>query len=97
MLEIKKGKLGQIINSTDLYDYINGFLMNPSAFIIVIIVVIVYVIIFSSLGSSQIPIGDTNNMSDTTNSMNLIYVILAIMLVVLILINGYLATIPVLY
>ena len=36
--------------STDIYDYVNGILSNPSIIIIIVIVLVVYVTIFFSLG-----------------------------------------------
>ena len=31
------------IDNENMYDYINGFFMNPSAFIIVLVVIIIYI------------------------------------------------------
>jgi hypothetical protein len=39
--------------STDIYDYINGILANPSIIIIIVIVLVTYVSIFFSLGDSN--------------------------------------------
>ena len=39
-------------DSQNMYNYMNGILMNPSVFIILALVVIVYIIIFLSLGNS---------------------------------------------
>ena len=40
------------IQTTSMYDYINGIVMNPSAFVIIVIVVVVFIVIFASLGKS---------------------------------------------
>lgn len=39
--------------STDMYDYINGILSNPSVILIIVIVLVVYISIFFSLGDSS--------------------------------------------
>ena len=41
------------IEPESMYNYMNGLLMNPSAFIILVLVVLVYIIIFVSLGDSS--------------------------------------------
>ena len=45
-------------DTENIYNYMNGFLMNPSAFIIVLAVVIIYIIIFISLGNTTIATPD---------------------------------------
>ena len=39
--------------STNIYDYINGILSNPSIIVIIVIVLVVYISIFFSLGESD--------------------------------------------
>jgi hypothetical protein len=81
-------------DTSNIYDYINGFFMNPSAFIIVLIVVIIYIIIFSSLANSPISNSiDTNNLnqsssSDYGSSSNIIIIVIVIMFTFLLIING---------
>jgi hypothetical protein len=41
------------IEPESMYNYMNGLLMNPTAFIILVLVVLVYIIIFVSLGDSS--------------------------------------------
>jgi hypothetical protein len=77
-------------NTENMYDYINGFFMNPSAFIIVLVVIIVYIIVFLSLGNSKI---STNNeaVSSGTGSgsiSNVIIIVIIIMGCFLLFING---------
>jgi len=77
-------------NTENMYDYINGFFMNPSAFIIVLVVIIVYIIVFLSLGNSKI---STNNeaVSSGTSSgsiSNVIIIVIIIMGCFLLFING---------
>jgi preprotein translocase subunit SecG len=45
-----------------IYDYINGYLLNPSVFIIIIVVIVIYVGVFLSLGNN-------NNSNSNNNSM----------------------------
>jgi len=77
----------------NMYDFINGILMNPSVFIILTIVVIGYIIFFLSLGSgggsgsSTNIIGDISASSNKTNS-NVIFAIMIGVVVVLLLLNG---------
>jgi hypothetical protein len=53
--------------STDIYDYVNGILSNPSIIIIIVIVLVVYVTIFFSLGDS----GSSSSSTDSGSSFNL--------------------------
>jgi len=77
----------------NMYDFINGILMNPSVFIILTIVVLGYIIFFLSLGSgsgdgsSTNIIGDISASSNKTNS-NVIFAIMIGVVVVLLLLNG---------
>jgi Extracellular link domain len=77
----------------NMYDFINGILMNPSVFIILTIVVVGYIIFFLSLGSgggsgsSTNIIGDISASSNKTNS-NVIFAIMIGVVVVLLLLNG---------
>jgi len=80
-------------DTENMYNYINGFLMNPSAFIIVALVLVAYFIIFISLGNKS---SDPNNMpiDPSTSAPNggkmsgiLIAVVIGV-LVILLLVNG---------
>jgi hypothetical protein len=80
------------LDTQDLYNYINGFLMNPSAFIIVSIVIVAYLIFFSSLGNSKS--NSTMNLSgtgdnDSSGTMKIVITIIVVMLIVLVLANGF--------
>jgi hypothetical protein len=79
-------------DTVNMYDYINGFLLNPSAFIIVALVLVAYFIVFSSLGNNSSSASqNTFSSSDSTDygktSSALIGVVIGI-LVVLLLVNG---------
>lgn len=50
--------------STNIYDYINGILSNPSIIVIIVIVLVVYISIFFSLGESE-------SSSSSSSSFNL--------------------------
>lgn len=71
------------------YDYINGFLMNPSAFIIVALVVIAYIIIFVTLGNSEggQTVSDSQMQQSAASSSFLVFVVVCFF-VVLLIING---------
>lgn len=79
-------------DTVNMYDYINGFFLNPSAFIIVALVLIAYFIVFSSLGNKSSS-GVQNNFvaSSSTDSGKtssaLIGVVIGV-LIILLLVNG---------
>ena len=79
-------------DTVNMYDYINGFFLNPSAFIIVALVLVAYFIVFSSLGNnSSSSVQNSYNPSGSTEygktSSALIGVVIGI-LVILLLVNG---------
>lgn len=78
------------IDPESMYDYMNGLLMNPTVFIILVFVVIIYIIVFVSLGDSSTTstVTSTNNSSSLDNSTNLIIMIVIGILIVLILFNA---------
>lgn len=80
-------------DTENIYNYMNGFLMNPSAFIIVLAVVIIYIIIFISLGNTTIATPDisytsTSSSSSSSSSSNIIIIIVVVMLAFLLSINA---------
>jgi hypothetical protein len=86
-------------DSQDMYNYINGFMMNPSVFIILALVFVVYIVIFLSLGNSSSTSSGfgtdfiatdyvTSGPSGPDSSSNMIFIIVIGMLIVLILFNG---------
>jgi hypothetical protein len=84
-------------DSQDMYNYINGFLMNPSVFVTLALVFVVYIVIFLSLGNSSANSG-SDSVSDfgtdsifptnSGSSSNMIFIVVIGMLIVLILFNG---------
>ena len=77
-------------NTENMYDYINGFFMNPSAFIIVLVVIIIYIIVFLSLGNSKISTNDEAVSSGPSSGSisNIIIIVIIIMGCFLLFING---------
>jgi hypothetical protein len=78
------------IEPESMYNYMNGLLMDPTVFIILVFVVIVYIIVFVSLGDSSKPqaITTTPSNSGLEGSTSLIITIVIGILIVLILFNA---------
>ena len=88
--------------STNMYDYMNSILSNPSIIIIIVIVLVVYITIFFSLGgsgssdtsssSSSFNLfgssSSTDSGSDSGSSSIMLGVIIAAIVIVLIMINA---------
>jgi hypothetical protein len=79
-------------DTVNMYDYINGFFLNPSAFIIVALVLIAYFIVFSSLGNNSSSSTQNNFVTSSSTdsgktSSALIGVVIGV-LVILLLVNG---------
>ena len=79
------------VDATNIYDYINGFLMTPSAFVIVLIVLIAYIIFFVGLGKSTTNNTNTamSTMSSDSTTTKTVIAILVIMFIVLFLVNSF--------
>ena len=78
------------MDNQNTYDYINGLLMNPTIFIVLIFVVILYILLFSSLGNSNtLGSSDLANMNEGTGSnLNIVVIIVIIVFGILAVING---------
>ena len=82
-------------DSQNMYNYMNGILMNPSVFIILALVVIVYIVIFLSLGNSAqngtsfYPDATPGSSVTSGSSTNMIIIIVIGVLIVLVLFNGF--------
>jgi hypothetical protein len=86
--------------STNMYDYINSVLSNPSIIIIIVVVLVVYITIFFSLGGSDSSgsssssfnlfgsSSSTDSSSDSGSSSIMLGVIIAAIVIVLIMINA---------
>jgi hypothetical protein len=80
-------------DTENMYNYINGFLMNPSAYIIVALVLVAYFIIFISLGNkssdqNNIPIPLTPSDPNEGKMSKMLIAIVIGIVVILILVNG---------
>jgi len=79
------------IDPENMYNYINGTLMNPAALIILVIIVIIYVAFFINLGDSSTtnnyatPANGTSGLDSTSNTI--VGLIIGV-LVILLLFNG---------
>lgn len=86
--------------STNMYDYINSVLSNPSIIIIIVVVLVVYITIFFSLGGSDSSgsssssfnlfgsSSSTDSSSGSGSSSIMLGVIIAAIVIVLIMINA---------
>ena len=76
--------------STDIYDFINSLLSNPSVIIIIICIILVYVLLFMYLGENQtfIPIATVSSESEKNSGANAISIIVISIFIILVLING---------
>jgi hypothetical protein len=79
------------IEPESMYNYMNGLLMNPTVFIILVVVVIAYIIVFVSLGDSSTTNSYTTGTIGTTGmegTSNVIIMIIVGVLIVLVLFNA---------
>ena len=76
--------------STDIYDFINSLLSNPSVIIIIIFIILIYVLLFMYLGENQtfIPITTVSSESEKNSGANAISIIVISIFIILVLING---------
>ena len=79
-------------DTVNMYDYINGFFLNPSAFIIVALVLIAYFIVFSSLGNNSSSSVQNNytpaGSSDYGKTSSALIGVVIGILIILLLVNG---------
>lgn len=90
---------GSTFNIENMYDTVNGFLMNTNALIIVSVVLIIYILFFVSLGNSSslslstssqqiLPsISSTSSKSGFNSISNIVIIVIIIMLLILLLVN----------
>jgi hypothetical protein len=75
----------------NMYNYINGMLLNPTVFVIILIVIIAYFVIFNSLGNSnsEMNMGNIGNIGLENKETSKIFgFIIIFILVILIVVNG---------
>jgi len=78
------------MDNQNTYDYINGLLMNPTIFIVLVFVVLLYILLFSSLGNSNTSSNPgLGNMNEGTGSnLNIVVIIVIVVFGILTVING---------
>ena len=76
------------IEPESMYNYMNGLLMNPTVFIILVVVVIAYIIVFVSLGDSSTTNSYTTGTTGMEGTSNVIIMIIVGVLIVLVLFNA---------
>ena len=75
----------------NMYNYINGMLLNPMVFVIILIVIIAYFVLFHSLGNSnnETIMGNMGNMGlENKEGSKVFGFIIIFILVILIIVNG---------
>jgi len=75
----------------NMYDYLNGFIMNPMVFVILALIVVAYYVFSSSLGLGNnsgfsLPSSSSSSYSSTSY---IIGIIIVIVLIILILVNAF--------
>ena len=70
------------IEPENMYNYMNGLLMNPTAFIILVFIVLIYIVVFVSLGNNS-----TQSISSSSNSSSMLIIIIIGIFVLLLLFN----------
>ena len=70
------------IEPENMYNYMNGLLMNPTAFIILVFIVLIYIVIFVSLGNNS-----TQSIPSSSNSSSMLIIIIVGIFVLLLLFN----------
>jgi len=72
----------------NMYDYLNGFVMNPMVFVIIILIIIAYYVFSSSSG-----LGNNSNFSvsssESGSSSSIMGTIIIVILIILILVNAF--------
>ena len=80
----------EVVNTTSttnpvyMYNYLNGFVLNPMVFIIIFLVIVAYFVFSSSLGS-----GVENTSNESNGGKKIMGIIIIIILVVLILVHAF--------
>jgi len=76
------------IDPVNMYNYLNGYILNPIVFIIIILVIIAYYVFLSSLGSGPFDLGNADDTSSNSGS-TLIGIIIIAILIILIAANAF--------
>jgi hypothetical protein len=81
--------------TTDMYDFINSLLSNPSVIIILIVVILIYILLFVYLGESETSsnstfspiVADSSDSTSNSSSKTITIMVIAIF-IILVIING---------
>lgn len=68
----------------NMYNYLNGFIMNPMIFVIILLIIIAYYVFSSSLGNNQ-----GFSVSESSSSSSIMGTIIIVILIILILVNVF--------
>jgi len=68
----------------NMYNYLNGFIMNPMVFVIILLIIVAYYVFSSSLGNNQ-----GFSVSDSSSSSSIMGIIIIIIIIILILVNVF--------
>jgi len=70
----------------NMYNYLNGFIMNPMVFVIILLIIVAYYVFSSSLGNNQ---GFSISGSESSSGSSVMGIIIIVILIVLILVNAF--------
>ena len=74
----------------NMYDYLNGFIMNPMIFVIILLIIVTYYVFSSSLGNNQgFSISGSSYGSSSGSGSYIMGIIIIVILIVLILVNAF--------
>ena len=84
----------EVVNTTsttdpvNMYNYLNGYILNPIVFIIILLIIVAYYVFSSSLGTGSTSLGNGDNVASNTGS-KIIGIIIIIVLIVLVALNAF--------
>jgi hypothetical protein len=70
----------------NMYNYLNGFIMNPMIFVIILLIIVAYYVFSSSLGNNQ---GFSVSASSSGYGSSIMGIIIIVILIILILVNAF--------
>jgi hypothetical protein len=79
---------GTTTDPLNMYNYVNNFVLNPVVFIVLLLIIIGYLVIFNSLGNNNVN-GEINLGSSSNYGQGYLGVLIVVILIFLILINGF--------
>lgn len=82
----------EVVNTTsttdpvNMYNYLNGFMMNPMIFVVLLLIIVAYYVFSSSLGNNQ---GFSISGNESSSGSSIMGIIIIVILVILILVNAF--------